>query len=161
VYKSGPSQLGAARSGLPARLDEPTFVGEDDKLGSVAHPEFHHGPVDVGLDSERREVEAFGDVVVAQASGNERCEFAFAWGEVVEPFGFGRREGPLLVAELGQQTARRSRGEQRLTEAELRREYVGALRTAERDPTTSPPSSNSWACDKSTGTGDGCDPPQK
>ena len=50
---SNPLAICSAGSGLLAGLDEPTFVGEDDKLGAVAHPELHHGAVDVGLDGER------------------------------------------------------------------------------------------------------------
>jgi hypothetical protein len=43
---------GGIGSWLAADLDESAFVGEDDELGAVACAEFHHGPVDVGLDGE-------------------------------------------------------------------------------------------------------------
>jgi hypothetical protein len=71
------------RSGvrLPAGLDESTFVREDDELVAVADAELLR-PVAT-------------NVVSSRSRG----------GEAVELSGFGRGEGRLVVAELGEQAA--------------------------------------------------------
>ena len=47
-----------------AGADESGLIRQHDELGAVAGVEFHHRPVEMGLDGERREKGAFGDVVV-------------------------------------------------------------------------------------------------
>ena len=64
--------------------DEAGFVGDDDELGSVSGVEFHHGPVDVGLGGGWADDQAFSDVVVGQAGGDEGEDLSLAGGEIGE-----------------------------------------------------------------------------
>src|SRR5690348_15134226 len=51
--------------------DEAGFVGDDDELGPVSGVEFHHGPVYMCLGGGWTDDQAFSDVVVGQARGDQ------------------------------------------------------------------------------------------
>src|ERR1022692_3999892 len=79
-----PGQAGLASVWFAAGGDEAGFVGDDGELGSVSGVEFHHGPVDVCLGGGWADGQAFSDVVVGQAGGDEGEDLPLAGGEIGE-----------------------------------------------------------------------------
>src|SRR5580692_1759917 len=78
---------GATSVWLAAGREEAGFVGNDDELGSVSGVELHHGPVDMCLGGGRADDQAFSDVVVGQAGGDQGEDLSLAGRETGESGG--------------------------------------------------------------------------
>jgi hypothetical protein len=77
--EASPQSAGVTR--LRVELDDADFDGVFDEFGDVVEAEFFHDVGAVGLDGLDADVEAFGDLVVLEALGEELEDFAFARGE--------------------------------------------------------------------------------
>ena len=95
------------------RGGEARLVGEHDELRPVARADLRHRAVDVRLGGERRQVEAFRDLVVAQPVRDELDDLALARGERGERLRVDDG-ADLDVEHLRDEGAGRLRREQRL-----------------------------------------------
>ena len=78
-------QYAALHPSVHPWADQARFVGDYHQLGPVAGAQFGHRAVDVGLDGERADREAFGDLVVGVAARDLDEDLALADGERGEP----------------------------------------------------------------------------
>jgi len=75
------AMLRGLRRGLavPARLDQPGFVGDDHQLCPVPGGQFHHRPADMGLRGGRADVQLPGDLGIGQPRSASRSRSACCW----------------------------------------------------------------------------------
>src|SRR5215211_213735 len=85
-------------------LDQAALVGDHDELGAVAGAELEQDAADVGLGGGGADDQPFGDLLVAEAGGDQGQHLAFALGQLFE---LGRRVTVVagLGDELGDQLA--------------------------------------------------------